>query len=135
MAQMEINKDLVISDSNINLSVIANDSFYPEDANAVIIGTYRGKPLYRQRFSFALTGTYKENGKTFTWYNPNIPFGYIINIYGYAGMGNGYTYPINMGSELNTCIDNSKRIQVGLTTSLVVGQWVTVILEYTKSTD
>ena len=132
---MKINKDIIIENSPINFEIVSNRAIYPNDGGEQIIGRYKNKPLYRKRFSFQLTGTYTESGKTFTWYNPNIPFDNIINIYGYAGMGSGYTYPINMGNEINTCVDANKRIQVGLTTSLVVKQWVTVIIEYTKTTD
>lgn len=132
---MKINEDLIINNSNISLQMIANDSLY--DATERLIGKFTDGTgtfnVYRQMYVFQLNGTYKEGGKTFTWYNPNKSFRRILKVYGEASMSNGYHYPANLPNGFEVCVDAQNRIQCGMPTELCVGQWCWVILEYTRN--
>ncbi len=132
MAKMEINKDLVIENSNTALEITANRTKYPYNGEYRIGTFYDGDAVYRQCFVFQFNGTYTENGMTYMWYNTGINFKKVLNIYGTIGSANDYIYNPNTQGVTSTVV-RGKQIQVGIITSQAQGQWMFIVLEYIKS--
>lgn len=131
---MKLKKEIKIDETNIDLETVVNNCVY--STSEIIIGKYiDNKPIYKKTFVFALTGTYVENDKTYTWVYTGVPIDTLINIYGNIPMANGYKYPVNIEGGANACVDQSNRIQVGIRTSIDTQQTVNITLEYTKTTD
>lgn len=99
-----------------------------------VVGTWiDGKPLYRKVLQTTLNGTYKEGDYTYTWFTFDSSSSMVVNIRIFI-FDNNKTY-FNDNPAINYLIENNKTLRVGIKSSIPANSSMTIIVEYTKTTD
>lgn len=105
------------------------------------IGTYiNGEIIYRKVVVGNLNGTWKENGKTFSWIDLGVKVDKVIRLDVCFQKDELYKYTSATNPDLVVSVRTKQDtqltdIQIGLTSSMSNGQEIDIIIEYTKANE
>lgn len=134
--EVSLTNNKAISEVNEDIGELRNDvnkmNEYSTEEQRV--GTWiDGKPIYRKVLQTTLNGTYKEGDYTYTWFTFDSSSSMVVNIRIYI-FDNNKTY-FNDNPAINYLIENNKTLRVGIKSSIPANSSMTIIVEYTKTTD
>lgn len=134
--EVSLTNNKAISEVNEDIGELRNDvnkmNEYSTEEQRV--GTWiDGKPIYRKVLQTTLNGTYKEGDYTYTWFTFDSSSSMVVNIRIYIFDDNKIYF--NDNPAINYLIENNKTLRVGMKSSIPANSSMTIIVEYTKTTD